>query len=98
MLFPAFRTNMYCTSFLMYHSLIDMGGKCTDEKTIQAIIHVHKAGTGWLNNCEINIIKDWPGNSPDISPIENLWVVMKAKLRGHDTSTLSKLEKELHNC
>ncbi|MPC52417.1 hypothetical protein E2C01_046286 [Portunus trituberculatus] len=34
--------------------LIDMGGKCIDEKTIQGIIDLHKAG---ISNKEINIQK-----------------------------------------
>jgi len=60
--------------------------------------HTAKIVKEWLNNCAVDFIKDWPGNSPDISPVENLWAVMKAKLQGRDTSTLSKLEAELHNC
>ncbi|KAK8372250.1 hypothetical protein O3P69_012353 [Scylla paramamosain] len=35
---------------------------------------------------------DWPANSPDMSPIENLWGIVKCKLRNEDTSTLPKLE------
>ena len=34
----------------------------------------------------LEYIKDYPGNSPDISPIENLWAIMKAKLK----------EREIH--
>jgi transposase len=35
-------------------------------------------------------IMDWPANSPDLSPIENLWAHLKDKLRKqyHDTATL----------
>ena len=38
----------------MHHSLVGMGGKRTDEKTIQAIIDLHKAG---ISNKEICIQK-----------------------------------------
>ena len=33
---------------------------------------------------EINSISrvDWPGNSPDLKPIENLWSLLKFKMRG----------------
>ena len=33
----------------------------------------------------------WPGNSPDINPIENLWALIKKRLRRHDCTTKTKL-------
>ena len=46
----------------------------------------------WLHDCEISFFEDWPSNSPDLNPIENLWSLVKRKLNGMDTSTVSKLE------
>ena len=34
--------------------------------------HTAKFLTTWLSDCEVGFIRDWPGNSPDINPIENL--------------------------
>lgn len=34
---------------------------------------------------------DWPGNSPDLNPIENLWAIVKARLRRVDCTTKTKL-------
>jgi hypothetical protein len=37
-------------------------------------------------------IMDWPGNSPDLKPIENWWSSMKKKLKGNsDITSLPKL-------
>jgi len=36
-------------------------------------------------------VLDWPGNSPDISPIENLWAIMKKRLHNHDCTQKTKL-------
>ena len=60
--------------------------------------HTAKEVTQWFEDCHIPLLKPWPGNSPDISPIENLWAIIKAKLRGRDTSSLPKLEAEIRKC
>jgi transposase len=37
-------------------------------------------------------IMDWPGNSPDLNPVENCWSYMKKKLKGNsDITSLPKL-------
>ena len=38
---------------------------------------------------------DWPGNSPDLNPIENLWNIMKNKVAKKDTSSLPKLKNAI---
>ena len=54
--------------------------------------HTSRASITWLANSGVDFIPDWPGQSPDISPIETLWAIMKARLRREDTSTIAKLE------
>jgi hypothetical protein len=40
-------------------------------------------------------VMDWPGNSPDLNPIENCWNHMKNKLKDVDISSLPKLKDAL---
>lgn len=51
--------------------------------------------TQWLDDCCVTFIKDWPGNSPDINPIENLWEIVKQDLQGKDVSSVPKLVEEI---
>ena len=39
---------------------------------------------------DINLL-DWPGNSPDLNPIENLRAIIKRKLSKYDCSTKTSL-------
>ena len=36
-------------------------------------------------------VLDWPGNSPDINPIGNIWALMKRTLQKEYCSTILKL-------
>ncbi|KAG0701669.1 Transposable element Tcb2 transposase [Chionoecetes opilio] len=58
--------------------------------------HTAKSVTQWLDDCMVPFLKDWPGNSLDLNPIENLWHMVKKDLQGKDVSSIPKLEKAIH--
>ena len=46
----------------------------------------------WLAGVNINVL-EWPGNSPDLNPIENAWNVFKNRLKQHKPTSLpAKIE------
>ena len=59
--------------------------------------HTAKLIHEWFEWVGVDYIRDWPGNSPDLNPIENLWGLIKRRLRGRDTSTVPKLVKEIQD-
>lgn len=52
--------------------------------------HKSRKVTDFLIQQQISVLP-WPGNSPDVSPIENLWAIIKKRLKDHDCSSKVKL-------
>ncbi|KAI2657595.1 Transposable element Tc1 transposase [Labeo rohita] len=42
--------------------------------------HTAKTTKSWLNEHGVGVL-DWPENSPDLNPIDNLWGIVKRKMR-----------------
>ncbi len=48
--------------------------------------HTAKSTKSWLNEHGVGVL-DWPANSPDLNPVENLWGIVKRKIRKQETKT-----------
>ncbi len=45
--------------------------------------HTAKSTKSWLNDHGVGVL-DWPANSPDLNPTENIWGIVKRKMRTRD--------------
>ncbi len=53
--------------------------------------HTAAITTAWLRSRRVRVL-NWPACSPDLSPIENIWCIIKRKIHQRWTQTLQQLE------
>ena len=55
--------------------------------------HRAKSTQQWHAKHGIKLLPDWPGNSPDLNPIENLWSQMKHRLKDEKPTSKAGIQK-----
>ncbi len=53
--------------------------------------HTAKGTKSWFNDHGVTVL-DWPANSPDLNPIENLWGIVKRKMRDTRPNNANELK------
>jgi transposase len=56
--------------------------------------HTSKKVKDFLKEKDLEVM-DWPGNSPDLNPIENVWNIMKNKLKKMPITSVPVLKEEI---
>ena len=81
----------YCAVPSMQH--LYPGGDCFFQQD-NATCHTSKKVTQWFSENNINVIS-WPGNSPDMNPIEHVWDYIDRKICNQNFNNLDELYNEI---
>ena len=69
---------------------------CTTFQQDSAPCHKAKVAMTWFEKKKVKVLQ-WPGNYPDLNPIENLWTIVKQKVSKMNPSSLDELKTVIKN-
>ena len=93
---PAFQRTVVCAELTATKMFHNNGEGLFQQDGARA--HTSRASVEWLNTNINGYIspEDWPPNSPDLSPIENVWSIMAATVYADpEPQTLNTLKRRL---
>ena len=69
-------------------------GKKDNWKLLQdnAPPHTATSTENWFKNQRVRVVPDWPANSPDLNPMENLWNIVADRAATHRPTTREELK------
>ena len=59
--------------------------------------HTAKICMKWFDDHDVQVL-EWPGNSPDLNPIENLWARLKRLVSKRRPSNVTQLKEAIISC
>ena len=88
-------TKSYCQTIGYYKEDVMRLNKNLYFQQDGASCHTAKKSIAEINITFRNKLDFWPANSPDLSPIENIWSILKEKLHERKHQTLDDLKNHL---
>ena len=85
----------YYVQILEDHLILNARKQCWQLQQDNDPKHKSRTVKKYLDK-EVQEVIDWPSNSPDINPIENLWSIIKRRVEKRRPTDLKELDKFLH--